>query len=479
MPDGMKGAASRPPVYLDHLCAVLGKNMRANCAQCVQFSSIVLRNQICVAAKCDCAWRRCCVCVTQGVTDERAVVVDKNTGLCSFHTENGETANRSWSTPAPASGAQRSPAQRGRAPAAADRRAEVSTPPPPAERGAPSAPKPAPIAATSAASSTAPSPRPTPKPPAATSVVPAPASDQVVGRVVRVPVNRIRRFEGQPREEFDPAELESLRDSIKKRGQLKPALLVEVLDDLNIDYQVVDGERRWIACRMAGVGSLIGIVFDGVTVEEAKRLYEMSVMANFHQSKHTPLEIAKACHRLIHEHGHTHAEVRLITGLSVTAIGYHLKLLRLDPEVQAMMRIDPCDPGKKILQLGHALLLLDYGPDFQKIVGPEILRQGLNYNRAGYHVRKRAVELGATRKNRTRATLRPSDHHRAVMEGIRRTYARLSAYAELPEMSLVEVFKRRPPADRQEARELLERIIRILEKMKDDVGEDPVLESAA
>ncbi len=155
------------------------------------------------------------------------------------------------------------------------------------------------------------------------------------GEVVQIDPGRVRPFPGQPREYFDKADMESLEASIRQRGQIQPGLVRE-LDGEDVDFELVDGQRRWTACARLGV-KFCAVIIDP---ENEAEQYEISVTANFQGSSHTPMEIAKACNRLYHA-GRSDIYIATLFGKTNTWVARHRYLINLIPELQ-----DLIDPAK-------------------------------------------------------------------------------------------------------------------------------------
>jgi ParB/RepB/Spo0J family partition protein len=302
-------------------------------------------------------------------------------------------------------------------------------------------------------------------------VVLAPKSDsvpQVKGSLVTVSIHRLRRFEGQPRQEFDPQQLEWLAKSIKANSQLQPGLLRKIDGDPDIDFEIIDGERRWIASKMAGLSTYEGIEYADLSVEDAKRQYAISVISNFGRSQHTPLELAHASQKLMADNGWTTAEVAGALCMSEGTIKYHLRLLKLVPEVQALMRIDVAENTR--LTIAHALKLVDYPSDFQRTVAEELLEKKLNGNRAPWYIRRRARELGVTVRQ-SRKGRRPASDARNLQRIFERFDANLEEYLNFGGQTVTEMFRRRVAKERTETIALIDKLVDRMEIMRENIHE--------
>lgn len=157
----------------------------------------------------------------------------------------------------------------------------------------------------------------------------------------------------QPRKTFDGGALAELSESIRKHGVLQP-LLVRPMP--NGSYQLVAGERRWRASRMAGL-SEVPVVIKELTDTQTM---EIALIENLQREDLNPIEEAEGLHALIETCGMTQEEVATSVGRSRPAITNALRLLRLPAEIRSMTR-----DGK--LSAGHARALLAFEDEAQML----------------------------------------------------------------------------------------------------------------
>ena len=222
-----------------------------------------------------------------------------------------------------------------------------------------------------------------------------------------LPINEIIPNKDQPRKTFDEGALQELADSITQHGVLQP-LLVRPLTTGG--YQLVAGERRWRASRMAGLKEVPVVVKELTDVETM----EIAIIENLQREDLNPIEEAEGLQALIDKCGFTQEEVATSVGKSRPAIANALRLLKLPEEVRAMTR-----DGS--ISAGHARALLAFDNDVMiKEAADNIIRNNLTV---------RDVERLAkmTEKTATRRT------------GSKRRY---SFYDEV-ELSLTEVLGRK------------------------------------
>ena len=164
-----------------------------------------------------------------------------------------------------------------------------------------------------------------------------------------LPINEIIPNRDQPRKTFDEAALEELAESIKQHGVLQPLLVRPIPSG---GYQLVAGERRWRACRMAGLNK-VPVVIKELTDTETM---EIAIIENLQREDLSPIEEAEGLQALIDKCGYTQEEVAASVGKSRPAIANSLRLLRLPQEVRDMTK-----NGE--ISAGHARALLAFDND--------------------------------------------------------------------------------------------------------------------
>ncbi len=164
------------------------------------------------------------------------------------------------------------------------------------------------------------------------------------GSVVSVRLTDIEPNRTQPRKNFDEDALNELAESIKKHGLIQP---IVVRPEANGSYRIIAGERRWRACRMAGLNEV------PVAIKEIddRQLCEMALIENLQREDLNPVEEAKGYKALMDTYGLTQAEVSESVGKSRSAIANTLRLLNLnETELEAL------ENGK--ITAGHARVLI-------------------------------------------------------------------------------------------------------------------------
>lgn len=150
----------------------------------------------------------------------------------------------------------------------------------------------------------------------------------------------------QPRKDFDEEALSELADSIAMHGILQPILVRPILSG---GYQIVAGERRWRAARMAGLTEVPVLIRE----MDDSEFMQMALIENLQREDLSPLEEAKGYEKLIQAHGFTQDQAAKTVGKSRPAVANSLRLLSLPEEIQEML-----EGG--LLTAGHCRALLGF-----------------------------------------------------------------------------------------------------------------------
>ena len=196
------------------------------------------------------------------------------------------------------------------------------------------------------------------------------------GEAQEVKLRLVEPNRNQPRKEFDEAELQELADSILRYGVIQP-LLVREKDG---HYEIIAGERRWRAAKLAGMKEIPVIIRDYTDQEAA----EISLIENIQRKDLNPVEEARAYQQLIGDYGMTQEELSEVLSKSRTFITNSMRLLKL-PEPVLMMVADGT------LSTSHAkvLLGLENEEDLKKAAA-QVVEKGLNVRETEAQVRSLA-----------------------------------------------------------------------------------------
>lgn len=194
--------------------------------------------------------------------------------------------------------------------------------------------------------------------------VSTPASAEVKEAEILVSINKVEPNRSQPRTNFDEDALAELADSIKKFGVLQP-LLVQQKDNY---YEIIAGERRWRAAKLAGLKKIPVIIRDYTEKERV----EIALIENIQRENLNPIEEALAYKRLLKEFNLKQEEVAERVSKSRTTITNAMRLLKLDEHVQQMV-ID------EAISTGHARALLAIeDPEKQHELANQIFDENLS-----------------------------------------------------------------------------------------------------
>lgn len=172
----------------------------------------------------------------------------------------------------------------------------------------------------------------------------------------------------QPRRAFSEDRLKELADSIQSTGIVQPVLLRRVGER----YQLVAGERRWRAARIAKVEVIPALVRD-LTDRDA---LEIALTENVLREDLSPIEVARAYQSLQEKFGYSHEEIAARLGLDRSTVTNTVRLLRLSPEIQELIE------NKKITP-GHARAILAFQTaEAQSQLAQKIIKNGLSVRQA-------------------------------------------------------------------------------------------------
>jgi len=159
-----------------------------------------------------------------------------------------------------------------------------------------------------------------------------------------LPIHKVEPNPHQPRQDFDEEELQNLSDSITEHGVIQPLTVRELEKGY---YQIIAGERRWRAARLAGLHEIPALIIEA----DDKKTMELALIENLQRQDLNPVEEAQGYQALMTEYGMTQEETALRVGKSRPAVANALRLMNLCPEVLALVR-----SGQ--LSAGHARAVL-------------------------------------------------------------------------------------------------------------------------
>jgi len=179
------------------------------------------------------------------------------------------------------------------------------------------------------------------------------SGDFVAGAIADIDIELIETNPFQPRTEFDETALRELTQSIKKQGVIQPVTVRKLGYN---KYQLISGERRLRASKMAGLTKIPAFI----RVANDEQMLELALIENIHRENLNAIEVAISYQRLIDECNMTQEEVSDKVGKSRSAVANFLRLLKLPPEVQIAIR-----DGH--ISMGHARALINISDKEQQL----------------------------------------------------------------------------------------------------------------
>ncbi len=173
--------------------------------------------------------------------------------------------------------------------------------------------------------------------------------DEEESELLNVPLSKVEPRREQPRERFDEQALQDLADSIAQYGLIQP-ITVRRLDSGY--YQIVAGERRWRAARLAGLSEVPVRVIEA----DDRRTAELALVENLQRQDLNPMEEARGYLSLMQDYGLTQEEAARSVGRSRPAVANALRLLTLSPELRELVETG-------LLSAGHARALIPLNND--------------------------------------------------------------------------------------------------------------------
>lgn len=189
-----------------------------------------------------------------------------------------------------------------------------------------------------------------------------------------LPISQVETCSSQPRKQFDPDALSDLADSIREHGIIQPLTVRKLQSGY---YQIIAGERRWRAARMAGLSEVPAIVIEA----DDRKAMELAMIENLQREDLNPIEEAEGYQVLMENYNMTQEEAAESVGKSRSAVANILRLLRLTPAVRAMV-----EDGR--LSGGHARTLLSLPAEAQETAAETVLKNDLSVRQTEQLVKK-------------------------------------------------------------------------------------------
>lgn len=193
-----------------------------------------------------------------------------------------------------------------------------------------------------------------------------------------LPITDVESNSSQPRKNFDEEALAQLADSIREHGIIQPLTVRKLTSGY---YQIIAGERRWRAARMAGLKEVPVTVIDA----DDRKAAELAMIENLQREDLDPVEEAMGYRSLTQQYHMTQEEAAQRVGKSRSAVTNALRLLELEPSVQKKLQ-------EKALSAGHARALIPLSPALQVRAANAIIDGGLSVRQAEALAKRLAAE---------------------------------------------------------------------------------------
>lgn len=200
---------------------------------------------------------------------------------------------------------------------------------------------------------------------------PTRSEDAKVSELIEIPIEQIVRDEEQPRRNFSKESLEELASSIKEHGVLQPIVVVKVGDK----YQIVAGERRWRASKMAELTTIPAIVR---TLTDQNRL-ELAIIENAQREDLNAIELATAYAKLKNQFNMTNEAIGQRVGKSAVSVQNTMRLLKLPDEAKKAMQ-------EHNLMEGPMRPLISADPEMIHEILPKMIEEGWSARRVERYI---------------------------------------------------------------------------------------------
>lgn len=189
-----------------------------------------------------------------------------------------------------------------------------------------------------------------------------------------LPISQIESYQNQPRKNFNQEKLEELAESIRQHGVIQPLTVRKLSSGY---YQIIAGERRWRAARMAGLDEVPAVVIEA----DDQKAMELAMIENLQREDLNPIEEAEGFRTLTEAYGMTQAQAAERVGKSRSAVANALRLLELNHSLQRLV-----ESGQ--ISAGHARALLPLSPPLRVKAAEEILHSQLSVRQTEQLVKK-------------------------------------------------------------------------------------------
>lgn len=201
------------------------------------------------------------------------------------------------------------------------------------------------------------------------------SANRLIRSIAEIDIEKIEENPFQPRTNFDKEAIEELSASIRELGVIQP-ITVRVLEDER--FQIISGERRFRASKLAGLSTIPAYI----RLANDQEMLEMALVENIQREELDPIEVALSYQRLIEECALTQEEMSDRVGKKRSTVTNYLRLLKLQPILQAGLR-------DKMMSMGHARALINVtNEDDQIDLYQSIIKKGMSVRQVEEAVRR-------------------------------------------------------------------------------------------
>ena len=193
-----------------------------------------------------------------------------------------------------------------------------------------------------------------------------------------LPISEVESCASQPRKNFDSEALSDLADSIRQHGIIQPLTVRRLQSGY---YQIIAGERRWRAARMAGLSEVPAVVIEA----DDRKAMELAMIENLQREDLNPMEEAEGYQVLMEQYGMTQEEAAQRVGKSRPAVANALRLLKLCPDVRKLVE-------EGAISGGHGRTLVTLSEKQQKEAAAAIVKSDLSVRQTEQLVKKLTTE---------------------------------------------------------------------------------------
>ena len=223
---------------------------------------------------------------------------------------------------------------------------------------------------------------------------------QDYGDVLRIPAHLIDPNPYQPRMSFDSESLEELSESIRTFGLIQP---ISVRKQSDGRYQIISGERRFRACKLAGMDTIPAYI----RTADDQGMLEMAIVENIQRQDLDPIEVAMSYQRLMDECDLTQEKMAQRVGKKRASVANTLRLLKLPAKVQHDLKTG-------LLSIGHAKVLLGIeDPNIQELLCDLTIREGLSVRQLEEKIRN-LTGTARSKASQAEAQDLPEDYYRIL-----------------------------------------------------------------